>query len=243
MKINKKFIMLSFLISSIYISSMGLMSFEQSFAQNEDEDDNVDNSNNNVIGQDGVGNEASQSDETNLSTNQNSMCVSGDSTSLSCNNLSSELTGVGIPGPQGEQGIQGEEGPQGPKGDQGIQGATGPQGAEGPKGDQGAPGGTGPQGEQGPPGPQSVGGQIYMVTGPVDTATGLGSAFSRATCGSGDTLVSGGIDADTPTDSDAPLTLVESSGNLGLNQWLAQASTTQGNEVTVKAFAYCFDNP
>lgn len=100
----------------------------------------------------------------------------------------------------------------------------------------------GPPGEQGPPGPQSINGKIYEVEGPVNTAVGLGSAFSRATCDSGDTLVSGGIDADTPTDSDASLTLVQSSGNTGLNQWLAQALTTQGNEVKVQAFAYCFDN-
>ena len=94
------------------MSSTGLISFEQSFAQREEEDDNdVNNSNNNSIGQNGDGNEATQSDEPSQSTNQDSMCVSGESTSLSCNNLSSELTGVGIPGPQGDQGPQGPAGP------------------------------------------------------------------------------------------------------------------------------------
>ena len=51
---------LSILISSIFMSSMGLVPFEQSFAQRgENDDDIVHNSNNNVIGQDGDGNEAS----------------------------------------------------------------------------------------------------------------------------------------------------------------------------------------
>jgi len=96
--------MLSILLSSIVLSSIGLVSFEQSFAQREEDDDDVHNSNNNVIGQDDDGNEASQSDETSQSSNQNSICVSGESVSLSCNNLSSELSGVGIPGEQGPAG-------------------------------------------------------------------------------------------------------------------------------------------
>ena len=44
----------------------------------------------NSLVQDGDGNEASQSKSSSQSTNQNSMCVSGESTSLSCNNPSSE---------------------------------------------------------------------------------------------------------------------------------------------------------
>ena len=46
----------------------------------------------NTIGQEGDGNEASQNESSSQSANQNSMCVSGDSTSLGCNNLSSENT-------------------------------------------------------------------------------------------------------------------------------------------------------
>ena len=42
------------------------------------------------------------------STNQNSMCVSGESTSLSCNNLSAENIG------SGQQGKPGLENPAGP---------------------------------------------------------------------------------------------------------------------------------
>jgi hypothetical protein len=63
----------------------------------------------NTLGQDGDGNEASQSEESSQSTNQNSMCVSGESTSLSCNNLSSDSIGASVPG---EQGATGPEGPQ-----------------------------------------------------------------------------------------------------------------------------------
>ena len=185
--------MLSFLLSSIFMSSMGLVSFEQSFAQREEDDDDVHNSNNNVIGQDGDGNEATQSDSTSQSTDQNSMCVSGESTSLSCNNLSSELTGVGIPGPQGEQGIQGEEGPQGPKGEQGIQGATGPMGNTGPQGQQGVPGGTGPQGPQGDQGPPGASTPTSVYT--VIVTRGIndqGAASAVANCGD-DIVLGGGL--------------------------------------------------
>lgn len=64
---------------------MGVVtSFESTFAQS---DDDV---NKNVIGQEGNGNESSQSDEKNQNSNQNSMCVSGESVSLSCNNLSAK---------------------------------------------------------------------------------------------------------------------------------------------------------
>lgn len=53
-----------------------------------------DNSQNNVIGQEGNGNEVPQSDELSQNNNHNSMCVSGESVSLSCNDISSEqITG------------------------------------------------------------------------------------------------------------------------------------------------------
>jgi hypothetical protein len=80
---------------------------------------------NNAIGQDGDGNEASQSENNSQETTQNSMCVSGESTSSSCNNISSESIGAFIPG---EQGPQGEPGPQGQPGATGERGSIGPQG-------------------------------------------------------------------------------------------------------------------
>jgi hypothetical protein len=182
--------MLSILLPSTFMSSFGVMSFEESFAQRDENDNNdVHNSNNNVIGQEGDGNEASQSDETSQKTDQNSMCVSGETTSLSCNNLSSEVTGVGIPGPQGEQGIQGETGEKGPQGEQGIRGATGPQGIEGPKGDQGVPGGTGPQGPPGPAGPGFVP-NVYTVTS-ANAGIINGGASVTANCQPGDEVLGG----------------------------------------------------
>lgn len=121
------------------------------------------------------------------------MCVSGDSNSLSCNNLSSEVTGVGIPGPQGDQGPQGETGAQGPQGEQGIQGATGPMGPEGPQGPQGVPGGTGPQGPPGPQGPAGPGfnPSIYTV-GPISDAGEKQNFAATATCQTGDIATGGG---------------------------------------------------
>jgi hypothetical protein len=157
------------LVSSIFGSSIGLMSFEKSYAQRDDDDD-VNNNNNHVIGQDGEGNEASQSENSSQENNQNSMCVSGEITSLSCNNLSSETIGASVPGeqgPQGPPGATGETGPAGPQGEKGDTGATGPMGPEGeegpqgsigpigpigPQGETGLTGSPGPQGEQGPQG-------------------------------------------------------------------------------------------
>jgi hypothetical protein len=48
--------------------------------------------NGNTLGQEGNGNQAFQSDENIQETEQSSMCVSGVSTSLGCNNLSTENT-------------------------------------------------------------------------------------------------------------------------------------------------------
>lgn len=157
---------------------MGLLPAERSYAQSDEDDDEDDrNSNNNVIGQDGDGNEASQIDETSQETNQNSMCVSGESTSLSCNNLSSELTGVGIPGTRGDQGEQGPQGPigpigpEGPQGETGATGSTGPRGETGETGPQGPPGVNGTDGEKGPQGEQGIQG----ATGPMGNTGHQGS--------------------------------------------------------------------
>jgi hypothetical protein len=90
-------------------------------------------------------------------TPSGSASVSGDTLSLSFQNLKGE---TGPQGPAGENGAAGATGPQGPKGDTGATGpkgdtgATGPTGPQGPKGDTGATGRQGPQGIQGVPGPQ-----------------------------------------------------------------------------------------
>jgi len=150
------------------------MTIEKSFAQSDDDSDK------NVIGQDGEGNEASQNEDISQDSSQSSMCISGERASLSCNNLSNQDIGighqgeVGPPGPEGPQGspgATGERGPPGPKGEKGDTGETGqmgPKGESGPQGIQGEPGPQGPigetgmQGPQGEPGPQ---GSIGM-TGP-----------------------------------------------------------------------------
>lgn len=106
--------------------------------------------NGNTLGQEGDGNEASQSDETPQETSQNSMCVSGESNSLSCNNLSSESIGASVPG---EQGPEGPPGPQGEPGPTGPPGATGERGPVGPQGEKGDTGAAGPMGNPGPAGP------------------------------------------------------------------------------------------
>jgi hypothetical protein len=51
-------------------------------------DDLVHAQSDNSIGQDGDGNEASQTDAKSQDSNENTMCISGKSVSLSCNNLS-----------------------------------------------------------------------------------------------------------------------------------------------------------
>ena len=100
--------------------------------------------NGNTLGQEGDGNSASQSEENSQSAKQDSMCVSGEITSLSCNNLSSESIGETIG--RGEQGPMGPAGPSGPQGEPGADGATGPPGPTGPAGPQGEKGNTGAAG-------------------------------------------------------------------------------------------------
>ena len=129
--------------------------------------------NGNSLGQQGENeNEASQSENSFQDTNQNSMCVSGERASWSCNNLSSESIGgtagqaeQGPPGPSGPAGPQGETGeagatgpigPQGEEGPPGEDGVMGPMGPTGAQGEQGLPGINGTDGEQGEPGPQGL---------------------------------------------------------------------------------------
>jgi hypothetical protein len=154
-KISIFFIM----IMSLFVIPMYVNPFNIIFAQS-----------GNILGQDGDGNEASQNDSSSQETNQNSMCVSGESTSLSCNNLSSESIGASsIPG---EQGPAGPAGPPGPQGEPGADGATGPPGEtgpEGPQGEKGDTGATGPMGSEGPVGPVGAVGPIGPEGPPGET--------------------------------------------------------------------------
>ncbi|HET6589684.1 MAG TPA: hypothetical protein VFG45_05925 [Candidatus Nitrosocosmicus sp.] len=138
-----KLALLSILGIVIALVPMDFSNVDTVFAQSGD----------NTLGQKGDGNEASQIENNSQDTNQNSMCVSGESTSLSCNNLSSESIGASVPGEQGPAGPPGPQGEPGPQGPPGATGETGPQGLQGEKGDTGATGPMGPAGEQGPAGP------------------------------------------------------------------------------------------
>ncbi|HYF99583.1 MAG TPA: hypothetical protein VD815_05790, partial [Candidatus Saccharimonadales bacterium] len=211
----------------------------------------------NSLGQDGDDNNVSQSEENSQSTDQDSMCVSGDSTSLSCNNLSSETIGASIPGeqgPEGPAGPQGEPGPmgppgatgpEGPQGEKGDTGATGPMGPEGPQGPQGPAGDIGSQGppgetgSTGPPGPQSLDGKIYRVIGPFVSAANGDLAVSRANCNSGDSFVSGSIL------TRGLVSYMDSwkESNVISEMFYLAAIGYQGESVGVQPIVYCFDNP
>jgi hypothetical protein len=119
---NIRFLIIIILVSSI--SANMEIGFPQlikqssivAYAQNGNNDNDSDKRNDNFIAQQGDGdgdNIASQSEKNLQSTNQNSMCVSGDITSLSCNNLSSEDIGSANSG-------SGEQGPPGPPGPPGV---------------------------------------------------------------------------------------------------------------------------
>ena len=69
--------------------SIVLSPFELTFAQKEDND---------IIGQEGDGNDASQSEDNSQEADQNSQCVSGNSNFFSCNNGSSNSIGTGEQG-------------------------------------------------------------------------------------------------------------------------------------------------
>ncbi len=67
------------------------------------------------------------------------MCVSGDSNSLSCNNLSFEDEGSGRGGqrPEDHEGSAGPQEANGDTGPQGLKGDTDGMGPQGPEGDSG----------------------------------------------------------------------------------------------------------
>lgn len=234
----------------------------------------------NSLGQGRDGNEGSQSDSRSQTSNQNSMCVSGESTSLSCNNLSSERIGASVPGeqgsegpagPQGEpgprgppgatgergpEGLQGEKGdtgatgPIGPAGAQGPQGAVGPIGPQGPKGDTGsigATGATGPQGPQGvsgaqvPAGPQSVAGKIYTVPGNQVNAIEPDFTKSVAKCNTGDSVISGFFNVGSNNNPGTFKRITETIP--AADQYTVEFSDNNGDSVSFRGFALCFDNP
>jgi hypothetical protein len=173
----------------------------------------------NSVGQEGAGNKASQSDSSSQETSQDSRCLSGEITSLSCNNLSSESIGASVPG---EQGPAGPQGPQGP---------------------QGQPGATGESGATGPAGPQSVLGKIYTVEGnPVNVITSGPPPRSTASCNDGDSLISGYFNARNNQNPGA-LRVINQSPDFAENDWTIQIGGNEGDSISYQAFAICFDNP
>lgn len=97
MKIRISFAIPLILFSVVALATTNLSNVDLVFAQS-----------GNTLGQEGEGNEASRSESTSEDNNQNSMCVSGESTSLSCNNLSNQATGAFNPDEQGPQSMAGK---------------------------------------------------------------------------------------------------------------------------------------
>jgi hypothetical protein len=220
----------------------------------------------NTLGQEGDGNEASQTESNSQDTNQNSMCVSGDSTALSCNNLSSESIGASFPGeegPPGPEGPPGTPGEPGPRGMTGATGATGPEGPPGPKGNTGAagpmgnPGPQGPQGAVGPIGPQGPQGQtgresepgpagpgeitdsnLYILSEENTVPVNNNPVSITIECDSGDTAYDHGFDSD-----------VESSYRLigeipvGTTGWEYKIVNQIDSTFNFRSYIVCFNNP
>lgn len=210
----------------------------------------------NSLGQAGDGNEASQSESSSQDTNQNSMCVSGESTSLSCNNLSSESIGASVPGEQGPVGSQGPPGPQGepgPQGPLGLTGDTGPAGSQGEKGDTGATGPIGPEGAQGPQGavgpigpqgpagPQTLAGKTYTL----HSQTVNGGSFPQnlvisLDCNPGDTALS--VAGQYFMNSGTALSYNEDVEG-GSGTLVIGSTSSAPNAVSAVLILNCFDNP
>jgi hypothetical protein len=214
----------------------------------------------NTLGQDGEGDsEAFQGESISQYNNQNSMCVSGDSTALSCNNLSGQVIGKSVPGVQGPSVPQGETGPQGLQGEKGDTGATGPMGNPGPQGQQGAVGPQGPQGQQGPqgengsigltgpqgpPGPQSFNGsQFYGTSRSIELQNGESFNINMQ-CNFGDLMWTGGYSLNRGSLSFTyygPLISTTTSLPVGMG-YTGSASTSSGT-VFANFLVWCFDNP
>lgn len=163
-----------------------------------------------------------RSDSSSQEASQNSMCISGESTSLNCNNLSGQGNGLG------------QQGEQGPAGEQRPQGAVGPLG---PQGEPGVTGPIGPEGPQGEPGPQSIIGKTYLANRVSGTSGPIYSAVSQ--CNAGDTVISGyssyGTDSSAKTYIAGPTSTYTG--------WQVIAIPEGGDGFSVQAQAYCFDNP
>jgi len=185
--------------------------------------------------QDGGGSEASQIESSSQNSNQNTMCVSGEITSSSCNNFSSEMSGTGIPG---EQGPIGPMGPEGPKGDTGAHGPKGDKGETGPEGQQGEKGDIGATGPMGPPGISN----LYRVEGNTEASLiGVHSVTATANCDPGDAVIGGGSSFQHVKAgsffgrSDYP--------NPSLTGWVAnvQSINSGPGDSKLQAFAICLD--
>lgn len=261
MNYGYKFAIMSILAMAIAMFSIDFSKLDFVSAQN-----------GNTLGQDGDGNEASQSESSSQETNQDSMCVSGESTSLSCNNLSSESIGASVPGEEGPQGPPGPQGEPGPEGPPGPTGETGPAGPQGEKGDTGAtgpmglPGETGAQGPIGPIGPEGPQGETGETgpqgatgaTGPqgIQGPAGPQSLFGKTyilTIGSGTSSSFNTVVACNPGDTvisgDIRLILnagaslhIHSSQPVNSFQWAYEIITTGGTFIATMKTT-CFDNP
>ena len=244
-KFEIKVMILFALISSIALTCM---SIEKSFAQSDNNSNN-----NNALGQEGEGNKAAQSESSSQDTNQNSMCVSGGSTSLSCNNLSSESIGASIPGEQGPAGPQGETGPQGPPGatgatgPQGIPGPIGPNGTQGPQGEQGIQGPIGPNGTQGPPGPIGVfrvnNTNLYLEIG---NEVNITDSTSILVCDAGDVVFEAGyniIEYTPGTTFDTFASFPQEAGGGEDRTYRTSLINFPNGALTYQSEGFCLDNP
>ncbi len=192
-----------FLLNMISIDSKP---FETILAQN----------GNNTIGQArDEENGASQGEGNAHPNTQYSMCKSGDSISLICNNEAEEEMGVSIggngPGPLGSQGSQGE------KGDNDT---TGPIGSSGPS---------------------SVNGRVYAVVG---KGFGGNDQMIKATtyCFAGDTVIGGGYEIEPlGTNSVGNIQYFYDGPKPDLSGW--EVTIFVFGNVKFTTTAVCFDNP
>lgn len=199
MKIEFKLTVLSVLLIIVSFVPMDFSNYGFVYGQ----------SNANSLGQEGDGNEASQSENGSQEVNQNSMCVSGESTSLSCNNLSSESIGSG----PGEQGPAGPVGPQGP------------------------PGQVGPQGERGPPGPDKIFETVTTTNSLVIPSSAPNDVYGVSAVCPTDTEITGGGYSIIPSDNDSIFHIIRDSPVADTWTIHFHKSTTDGGTVT--AYAIC----
>ncbi|ALI37238.1 Collagen triple helix repeat (20 copies) [Candidatus Nitrosocosmicus oleophilus] len=210
----------------------------------------------NSLGQKGEGNKASQSETSSQETNQNSMCVSGESTSQSCNNLSGQNIGSAQVGKEGPEGPAGPQGPQGERGPQGIPGSNGERGPAGPQGTKGDTGSAGPMGNQGPQGPQGAIGSIgpegpagpnqiddsnlYIVNNETEIPFNMNPVLVTVECDPGDIVLEhgylAGFDSSFRMLGETPL-------EEGFEGWAFYLRNEADFSFDFEAIITCFDNP